>query len=96
MDLESYTEMIRSIVVQQLTQSGWVELIRMPIESPEDATPDQIQTSIEAIHTMIYRAEKLELSIQGVQLCLRNLDEGTVTFRVCASSKGTEGPVLVA
>jgi len=96
MELSPYKTLVRSIVVQQLTQSGWVELIRMPIENPEEATPGQIQSTIEFLHNMIYKSEKVELSIQGNQVCIRGLDKTTATFRVCASAEGVDYPELVA
>jgi hypothetical protein len=96
MELSPYKTLVRSIVVQQLTQSGWVDLIRMPIENPEKATPVQIQSTIEYLHKMIYKSEKVELSVQGNQLCIRGLDSTTSTFRVCASAEEVAYPALVA
>jgi hypothetical protein len=92
--LEPYKDLVRSIVVQQLTQSGWVDLISIPIANPEKLTPEQIQKAIESAHQFFYKADKIELSVQGVQLCVRGVDQGG-TFRVCASYKNTEG-LLVA
>jgi len=95
MEFEPYKEMVRSIVVQELTQSGWVELLRIPIEHPEKATADDIQSTLEAVHKMFYKADKLELSVQGIQLCIRGLSEGGRTFRICASPNCPDGPEMV-
>ena len=96
MEFEPYKTLVRSIVFQELTQSGWVELIRIQIEHPEKATPEDIQKTLEDVHKMFYRSDKLELSSQGIQLCIRGLDQGGRTFRICASPNAPDGPEMVA
>lgn len=96
MELEPYSDLVRSIVIQELKDCGWVEILVIPIETPEKASAKDIQDTLEAVHKMLYKADKVELSVQGVQLCLRGLDSSGRTFRVCASHQGYKGPVLVA
>jgi hypothetical protein len=96
MEYEPYKELVRSVVCQELTQSGWIELLRIPIENPEKATSKDIQDTLEAVHKMFYKADKLELSVQGVQLCIRNIDISGRTFRVCASPHCPDGPEMIA
>lgn len=92
--MEPYPKLVRSLVVQQLTQSGWVDVIRFPLATPEDATPEQIQKSIEAISQLIYNSEKAHMSIQGIFVSFTGLENGT-TIRVCASYTPAEEPFTV-
>jgi len=96
MELEPYKALVTGIVVQELRDCGWVELISIPIENPEKAKPEDIQNAIEAIHNMLYKADKVELSVQGVQLCLHGLSDHRGTYRVCASADVHSGPTFVA
>lgn len=95
MEYEPYPAQVNGLVIQQLTQgAGWVDLIEIPIEEPHKATPEQIQAAIEAIHNLFYGADKLELSVQGVQLCIRGIDKGA-TFRIIASPDVSDKPQFV-
>lgn len=78
---EPYKALVRTIVIQELKDCGWVELICIPIENPEKLKPEDIQEALEEIHKLFYNSDKVELSIQGVQLCIRNLDKSSRTFR---------------
>ncbi len=95
MEFEPYKDLVRSIVIQELKECGWVELIALPVENPEKSCPEAIQAAIETVHNLLYRADKLELSIQGTQLCIRNVEGSGRTFRICASYTGYNGPTLV-
>jgi len=94
MEYDPYEKQVTHLVVEELKGCGWVQLIALPIESPEESTPDNIQKGIEAIHELFYKAAKVELSVQGVSLCIRNLDQSGRTFRVIASNGTSGGPVL--
>lgn len=65
--------------------SGWVELITMPVKNPEKATPDDIQQTIEELHNLFYNYDKVELSVQGVLLCVVGLNNSGRTFQIRAS-----------
>jgi hypothetical protein len=84
MEFECYQQRVTHIVAQELTQQGWVDLIYIPIESPYEATPEEIQNGIEEVEKLFYKADKLHLSVQGIHLCIRGLDQGGRTFRVKA------------
>jgi hypothetical protein len=95
MELQPYKALVRSFIVQELKGSGWFDLICVPIENPETATPEAIQNGLESLHRLLYRAEKVELSVQGVQLCIRNLDQGARTFRIIASTTHVAEPQIL-
>lgn len=93
-DFEPYHKEVKSIVIQQLTQSGWVDLIRMPIGDSKSATPIGVQRTIEYIQSLFYKADKVELAIQGSSIAVRGISNGG-TFRVCASYTAPEEPFTV-
>jgi len=93
-----YKKLVRSIVVQQLTQSGWVEIIRIPIANPEKNTPDNIQHVIDNLQDSFYTADKIYLSAQGISMCVKGISKdsyGGGTFRVCASYTPATEPFTV-
>jgi len=96
MEFVPYSNKVTGIVVQELKGCGWVNLISIPIEDPDSATPEAIQGAIEVVHEMIYKADKVEFSTQGVQLCLHGLVNHRGTYRVCASQFVSSKPLLVA
>jgi len=84
-EFKPYEKMIRSIVVAELTQNGWVDLIRMPLDNPEKGTPELVQMTIEKVRDFIFDNEKMHLDIQGESLCVSGIDKGK-TLKVYASS----------
>lgn len=93
MKFEPYSKLVRSIIVQELKDHGWIELIVFPIDTSEKASPEEIQATIEEVHKLFYEADKLELSIQGQQLCVRGLK--SKTFRICASYTDSNCPFTI-
>jgi len=93
MEFVPYEHCMRSIEVYQLKESGWILLIRFPIKDYEKATAKDIQEKIESIYSSIFNARKLKLSIQGVSLYLRGLDQNQSTFKVVASGSLAELPI---
>lgn len=93
-EYEPYPRQVNSIIVQELSGGNWVDLITIPIGNGEELSPEDIQEVIEAIHKMLYKGDKVELSTQGVKLCLRGLNESGRTFRVAASYFKVNGPIL--
>lgn len=75
---------IMSIVTSVLTQSGWVDAICMPIESPEKASSEDIQTGIDEIQQMFYEGGKVELKVKGKSVSFRDVSRNT--YKVEAST----------
>jgi hypothetical protein len=91
--LLNYRSPVKSFVVQQLTQSGWVELIRIPIGN-DQATPQQIQEALEQLQSLLYDNNKIHLSVQGAAVCVRAIDDNGGTFRVSVSCTPVEEPYV--
>lgn len=91
--LLQYQRPIRSIIIEQLIQSGWRELIRIPVGNLK-SKPEDIQEAIEQIRNMLYEGDKMFLSIQGMEICIRGLHQGA-TFRVGASYDLTIEPFTI-
>jgi len=90
-----YEKPVQCLVVQQLTQVGWVDLIRLPVEQNEKAKdPEKVQSSIEKLNDMFYKMDRVYLSIQGMQVCVQGIERGG-TFRVCASYTPTPLPFII-
>lgn len=94
-EFKPYPSIVRSIVIQELKECGWVELIRIPIGNPQDATPEGIQKAIESLENLFYESDKVELSVQGVQICIRGIEVTGRTFRIAASVEPIDEPMLV-
>ena len=88
MELKPYNSKVKSILVQQLKECGWVDLIRFPIQEADGITPKEIQEIIQEIHKLFYNGDKVELEIQGVKVCVKI--NNSETFRVCASTLSTQ------
>ena len=82
-EIVAYEKQIKFVAIDQLTQSGWVDLIRIPIDNPDSVTADQIQTSIENMSDVFYKSKDVHLSVQGKTVVVKNTNGGT--FRVYAS-----------
>jgi len=94
-DFVPYEKPVKCLVVQQLTQVGWVDLIRLPVEQNEKAKdPEKVQSSIEKLNDMFYKMDRMYLSIQGMQVCVQGMERGG-TFRVCASYTPAPFPFTV-
>lgn len=91
-EFDDYPSPVRSIVVQQLIQTGWITIVRMPVVDNEKNTPENVQKTIETIKDFFYKGGKAELSIQGCSVSIRGLDEVGGTFRVCASTVPASEP----
>ena len=89
MDYVPYRKLIKSIVISMMTQSGWVECIRIPIADPEKVTPDGLQEVIEEVHNLFYKGNKVELSVQGVSVAFRGVENNT--YKV----EGSDIPAVV-
>jgi hypothetical protein len=85
MELKPFEKLVKYIAIDQLTQVGWVDIIRIPIEDSDTLTPDQIQEGVEEVMQMLYKNDKAHLSVQGKAVCIKGLDQSG-TFRVYASS----------
>jgi hypothetical protein len=83
MKYEPYKETIRSIVIAELTQSGWVDLIRIPLDDPHKATPESIQEAIEQLRDMIFKNDKIYMDVQGEAVCVKGMERGK-TLKVYA------------
>jgi len=79
------SELMRSIVIQELSGGRWVTLLTMPIINPEMMTPEKIQAGIEEIHNMLYEGDKIHLSSNYRHVCIRGAGNGNKTFAVFAS-----------
>jgi len=79
------SELMRSIVIQELSGGRWVTLIVLPIENPEKVTPKEIKDSIKEIHNILYEGDKVQLSSNYRHVCIRGAGNGNKTFAVFAS-----------
>ena len=89
-EFDSYQDPVKALVIQELTQVGWVTLIEIPIGNP-DASPKDIQEALEKLHAFLYKADKVELSVQGACLSIRGCENKTL--RVVASTKSPQEPM---
>jgi hypothetical protein len=83
MELVPYNNLMRHIVIAELTQRGWVDLIRMPIDDPHEATPEMIQKTIEQVREMLVENDKAYFDIQGEAICIAGITKGK-TLKVYA------------
>jgi hypothetical protein len=72
------------IKIEELTASGFVELLVIDVEKPEEWVEDNIEKQNESIAEMtklLYDGDKFHMSIEsGVGICIRGIK--TKTFRV--------------
>lgn len=74
--------LVKGITVEYMTQSGyWAELIEMPFEEPNPEDHEDLETTAEKIHKLIYDADKVELTIHGELLCISGLDKNLGIFK---------------
>lgn len=73
--------LISAISINQLSSGQWVELIRIPLEKPQEMNED-VQKTIEDIKDLFYENNKVHLSVQGEAISVTQIDKNQTTFKI--------------